>query len=156
METHRKLCTLAAKYLRLKGLQPFNRCTYSVCELERVGECPDAFGWGMESTQLIEVKISRSDFFADKNKHWRKNASFGIGKYRSYLCPEGVIEENDLPENWGLLVYDGKTIKEIVKAKPQVSNSNEEIKLITSLFRRNGIKPQMFSFKNCSEDKTLK
>ncbi len=66
MITHRELCLLGAKYMRNKGTYPFHRAQYVVCELERVGECPDVFGFGGCRTQLIEVKISRSDFLSDK------------------------------------------------------------------------------------------
>lgn len=31
-----------------------------------------------------------------------------VGNYRYYLCPTGVIKEEELPENWGLLVWDGR------------------------------------------------
>lgn len=64
--THRELCKLAAKYLRQKGINRNGKCQYVVCELERVGESPDAFGFGGSYTQLIEVKVSRSDFLSDK------------------------------------------------------------------------------------------
>ena len=76
--------------------------------LERVGESPDAFGFSGSSTQLIEVKVSRSDFLSDKKKYWRKYPEHGIGKFRSYLCPEGLIEEKDLPKYWGLLWINEK------------------------------------------------
>lgn len=146
--THRSLCLKASKYLKNQGIQPFHRCSYVVCELERLGECPDAFGFGSCTTQLIEVKVSRSDFLSDKNKFWRKFPEFGLGKYRSYLCPEGVINESDLPENWGLLWVDdkGKIIK-VKQAEPQKNNHEQELMLITSILRREGIKPQIFSYK---------
>lgn len=149
--THRDLCIKAAAYLRSQGIQPFHRCKYAVVELEKYGESPDAFGWGW-GTQLIEVKVSRSDFLSDKKKHWRKHPEQGLGMFRSYLCPEGIIKESDLPENWGLLWIDlsGKiTVK--VEPKKQASHYTDEIHLITSLFRREGIKPQTFSYKKYKE-----
>lgn len=151
--THRELCIKASKYLKNKSLQPYHKCQYVVCELERVGECPDAFGWGGCLTQLIEVKISRADFLSDKNKHWRKIPDYGIGKLRSYLCPEGIIKESDLPKNWGLLyLLENGKIKEIKQAEFQESNTNEEINLITSILRREGITPKIFSYKNYRTD----
>lgn len=145
--THRNLCIKAARYLRSNGI--INRSQYSVCELERIGECPDAFGWGGSTTQLIEVKVSRGDFLSDRKKLWRLNPTYSLGRYRSYLCPEGLIKPEDLPENWGLLYINekGKIIK-IIEAKPQDCNHIEEINLITSILRREGIKPKMFSYKN--------
>jgi hypothetical protein len=94
--THLKLCIKGANYLRSQGIHPFHRGQYSVCELERAGECPDAFAWGGGTTQLIEVKVSRSDFLSDKKKLWRKDPSYGLGRYRSYLCPTGLIKPEDI------------------------------------------------------------
>ncbi len=108
--THRNLCLKAAKYLRSKGVHPFHKAQYSVCELERCGESPDAFGWGASSTQLIEVKVSRSDFLNDKNKIFRINPTQGIGRYRSYLCPQNMIKASELPPKWGLLYINQKGI----------------------------------------------
>ena len=146
--THRNLCLKGARYLRSKGIHPYHKGQYSVCELERCGECPDAFAWGGSSTQLIEAKVTRSDFLSDKKKLWRNNPSYGIGKYRSYICPTNLIKPEELPEYWGLLYVDEKgKITEIVKAEPQESNHMEEINLITSILRREGVKQQMFNYK---------
>ena len=146
--THRNLCVKAAKYLRNQGVQPYHRNQYAVCELERVGECPDAFGWGNSSTQLIEVKVSRSDFLSDKKKHWRRYSCLGLGRYRSYLCPEGLIKAVDLPKNWGLLYINEKgDITKVVEPQAQESHHMEEINLITSILRREGIRPRTFSYK---------
>lgn len=146
--THKKLCLIAAKFLRTKGLIPFHRATYSVCELERQGESPDAFGFGYY-TQLIEVKVSRSDFISDKKKFWRKNPKEGLGAFRSYLCPAEMIWEHELPEKWGLLWINEKGKISIIK-KPdwQESSHVSEIHLISNILRREGIKPQVFSYKN--------
>ena len=151
--THRELCFKAAKYLRYQGIVPFTRCQYVVCELERVGESPDAFGVSGWSTQLIEVKVSRTDFLSDKNKYWRKHPNQGLGSTRSYLCPEGLIHEKELPEKWGLL-YIGETgkITEIKPAEHQESNHKAEIALLMSILRREDIKPQIFSYKNYANE----
>lgn len=153
--THRKLCFIAAKFLRSKGIQPFHKCQYSVCELERIGECPDAFGWGGSTTQLIEVKISRSDYLSDKKKLWRANSNMGIGKYRSYLCPDGLISPKEIPDNWGLLYFKKGKIVIVKQPLPQESNHIEELNLLTSILRREQIKPQMFSYKKYKDDNIL-
>lgn len=151
--THRNLCIKAAKYLRSQGIVPFSRCQYVVCELERQGESPDAFGFSSATTQLIEVKVSRADFLSDKHKDWRKFPHNGLGSYRSYMCPNGLIRPNDLPNNWGLLWVgeDGK-ITEIIPALKQECNHIEELRLTMSILRREGIKPQVFSYKNYKTD----
>ena len=146
--THRELCIIAAKYLRTKGISEWKRCRYAVVELERVGECPDAFGFGNGTTQLIEVKVSRMDFLSDKKKYWRKHPEYGLGNFRSYLCPEGIIQEKDLPLNWGLLhILPDGTITVVKKPEYQQSNHMEEMNLICSILRRENVKPQVFNYK---------
>lgn len=152
--THRSLCIKGSKYLKNKGIQPFHKCQYVVCELERVGECPDVFGWGGCTTQLIEVKVSRADFLSDKKKPWRGNPIYGIGRNRSYLCPTGLIKIGELPKNWGLLYIDEKAKITIVKAASyQQCNDCEEINLITSILRRENIRPQIFNYKIYKSEK---
>lgn len=155
--SHRELCYKAARYLRDKGIVRFYKCQYIFCELERYGECPDALGFAtLSGTQLIEVKVSRSDFLSDKKKYWRKNPSKGLGSYRSYLCPEGLINEKDLPSNWGLLWVDEKgKITEIVKPNKQPCNHNAELHLLTNIMRREGIKPKIYSYKKYANDEEI-
>lgn len=157
--SHRELCVKAAKYLKAKGIQPFHKCQYVVCELERAtgSESPDAFGICNNSSQLIEVKVSRSDFLADKKKWFRQNPKQGLGDYRSYLCPEGVIKKYDLPEKWGLLwINDKGKIFEVLKPEKQEACKQEEIYLIMSILRRENIKPQIFSYKKYATEAVLK
>lgn len=134
--------------MRNKGTYPFHRAQYVVCELERAGECPDVFGFGGCHTQLIEVKISRSDFLSDKKKYWRANPEYGLGQMRSYLCPCGVIKLEELPAKWGLFYFDGGKIECIKYPECQPSNTTEEMNLAASILRRESFNPQVFSYKN--------
>ncbi len=61
----------------------------------------DAILFRSGASFLIETKISRSDFKADFKKDFRKEG--GVGKYRYYACPEGLIRPEELPEKWGLI-----------------------------------------------------
>ena len=68
------------------------------------GEEPDAIGWRPSGDSfLIEVKVSRSDFLADKKKLHRINPETGMGKTRFILCPKEMIQPNEVPGGWGLL-----------------------------------------------------
>ena len=154
--THREACIRAAKFLRSK-LRTGISHKFSVCELERCGECPDAFAFGSSFTELIEVKVSRSDFLQDKNKIYRRYPERGLGQLRSYMCPTGLIKENELPLNWGLFYINEKgKIEEIKRAKLQKSNHVEEIVLISSIMIREGIKPQCFSYKKYKKRYNIK
>lgn len=144
---------MGASFLRQQGTHRWHRAQYVVYELERTGECPDVFGFGGCLTQLIEVKISRSDFHADKKKYWRRNPEYGLGQLRSYLCPEGIIKEEDLPPYWGLLYVNDKGKIYVVKyPDSQASNHVAEMNLAASILRREGIGARIFSYKKCKED----
>lgn len=93
-------------------MQPFVlkrfSCGVAFKELKTLSsECADVIGFGGHThSVLIEVKVSRSDFLADKNKSSRKHPERGIGRYRFYACPDELICKDDLPEGWGLIWID--------------------------------------------------
>lgn len=136
--SHDELVELGRKWL-------FNnqRCAVVLTEPRSLNmlESPDVLGfdYGACST-VIECKTSRSDFLADSKKWFRKRPEIGMGTYRWYLCPDGVIGENDLPDCWGLLVVrDGKRgpiITKIRNAQPQPGNIHNERALLVQALRR--------------------
>ena len=148
--THTELCNLGAKWLKQNGLNKWQKPKYIVVEIVSIGiPQPDIYGFGNCSTQQIEVKVSRSDFLADKKKFHRQYPKEDIGQYRSYLCPENLIKSTEIPENWGLLwVDENNRILVIKQPELQESHFNSEMKIISSILRRIEIKPQIFSFKN--------
>lgn len=103
--THADLIKAGYKWLMTKA-----NCGVAFRELRTYanGEYPDVIGFQGHASYLIEVKISRSDFLCDKKKPFRKNPTRGMGTYRYYMCPPGLIKIEDLPEGWGLLYCDVK------------------------------------------------
>jgi hypothetical protein len=105
--SHAGLCALAAKWLKRSASQNGHGCAVAVTEAPSGwnGEIPDAVGFRISGHQdgsvMVEVKVSRSDFLADKMKPHR--ATVGIGNWRYFMCPEGIIQPSDLPDGWGLL-----------------------------------------------------
>ncbi len=103
--THADLVVIAERWLiKSKG------CGFVFRELHHVGspEIPDAIGFkpgsGYEhGSILVECKASRADFLADAKKAFRKRSESGVGAYRFYLSPAGVIKPEDLPARWGLI-----------------------------------------------------
>lgn len=73
-------------------------------------EQPDLLGFRSGFTIMIEVKISRRDFKRDALKFFRTHPRQGVGNYRYYLCPEGVIKPSDIPSQWGLIHLRGKRL----------------------------------------------
>lgn len=107
--THAELCKKAVGWLRRSHSAGGCGCPNAYSEVQsgsNGGEIVDAIGVktaeGTE-TIVVEVKVSRSDFLADRRKPFRIDPSSGMGNYRYYLCPEGLITEDDLPPKWGLI-----------------------------------------------------
>jgi hypothetical protein len=89
-------------------------------------EIPDAIGWLRSGVSLlIECKASRGDFLSDAVKPSRRSGKAsapsspaptapkpeiqpprkteGLGAYRFYLAPSGLLAPDEIPEGWGLL-----------------------------------------------------
>lgn len=109
-------------------------CGVAVPELVsgNYGEIPDAFGWGLDYSWLVECKASRSDFLANKRK-----LTTGIASYRFFLCPPDMISASELPDGWGLLYCHPKKISVIAwPIKNTNRNIRGEMAMMYSLLRR--------------------
>src|SRR6201988_4817609 len=99
--THAQLVEKAVRWLR--GY----RCGVVLSEQACVsGEMPDAIGWKQAChSVLVECKITRADFLADRAKPFRLKPEKGVGSERFYMAPPGLMKVEDLPPGWGLLEY---------------------------------------------------
>lgn len=105
--THDDLVIRAERWLRSIGCGvTFRELVANVSS----GEIPDAIGWKYGVSILIECKISRADFLSDKKKRFRQFPEHGMGDWRFFFCPEGIIQPDDLPAGWGLLHATPKTV----------------------------------------------
>jgi len=97
--THAQLVERAVRWLR------WYRCGVVLSEQACVsGEMPDAIGWKKQShSVLVECKVSRSDFLADRDKPFRLKPEKGVGSERFYLTPLNLVRSEELPVGWGLL-----------------------------------------------------
>jgi hypothetical protein len=97
--THSQLVEKAVHWLRRY------RCGVVLSEQACVsGEMPDAIGWKRAChSVVVECKITRSDFVADRAKPFRLKPGQGVGCERFYLAPIGLIRREELPQGWGLL-----------------------------------------------------
>lgn len=105
--THSDLVQRAIKWLRNYG------CGVVLSEQACAnGEMPDAIGWKKAChSVVVECKISRADFLADRAKPFRANPKIAVGCERFYLSPSGLIKREDLPQGWGLLEYCHRKIE---------------------------------------------
>lgn len=67
---------------------------------------PDIIGFRSEYSTVIECKVSRQDYQADKLKSHRYHLK-QPGNYRYYLTPENMIANDENYDGWGLLETDG-------------------------------------------------
>jgi hypothetical protein len=97
--THAQLVDRAVRWLRSY------RCGVVLAEQACVsGEMPDAIGWKQAyHSVLVECKVTRADFLADREKPFRRKPERGVGSERFYLTPPALIKLEELPAGWGLL-----------------------------------------------------
>jgi len=108
----------------------------------RSGETPDAIGWVNNKSILIECKTSRSDFFADKKKKARNPNFPALGHWRFFLTPPGLIQDDEIPEDWGLYEVIDKQVryrggrKYNHGAHPFKSDRDSEVAMLVSALSR--------------------
>jgi hypothetical protein len=135
--THQQLVRMAEHWLRIRY-----RCGIVLSEQSCAsGEAPDVIGWkGKCRSVLVECKVSRTDFLADRDKPFRRDPAQGMGAERIYCAPQGLIKSIELPKGWGLLECKGREITLAVKPS-RVSQRTEagfmwEMNLLLASLRR--------------------
>ena len=113
--THSQLVQKGVEWLRSY------RCGVVLSEQACIsGEMPDAIGWKRAChSVLVECKISRADFLADRGKRSRQKPDTGVGCERLYFVPKEMVRTDELPVGWGLLEYHNRSVK---LAKPSAKN----------------------------------
>lgn len=139
--THDELVKRSARWLF--GTQ---RCATVLTEASAwaTSEQPDAIGWQPNGTShLVECKVSRGDFRADKDKPIRRreqmappNEVVGMGNYRWYVTPSGLITPDMLPADWGLAEVRERIVKVIVKPTRRAADHTAECALMAAELRR--------------------
>src|SRR6202171_5381127 len=104
--THSQLVEKAVRWLR------HYRCGLVLSEQACLsGEMPDAIGWKRAChSVLVECKISRADFLADRGKPCRSKQEHGLGCERFYFTPAAMLRPEELPTGWGLLECHNRRI----------------------------------------------
>ena len=133
--THAQLVEKAVRWLRSY------RCGVVLSEQACVsGEMPDAIGWKRANhSVLMECKISRADFLADRCKPFRQKPEQGVGCERFYLTPPALVKPEELPPGWGLLEWRRGRI-EVVQASAKnlrtAAGLRYEMNLLLASLRR--------------------
>lgn len=104
------------------------------------GEMPDAIGWKKAChSVLVECKVTRTDFLADREKPFRKRPDIGVGAERFYLAPHGLIDVEELPVGWGFLEVCGREIRKVkgsAKNLRSAAGFEYEMNLLLASLRR--------------------
>src|SRR5260370_41767295 len=118
--THAQLVRLGEHWLRTRY-----RCGIVLSEQSCAsGETPDVIAWKSKCRSVVvECKITRADFLADREKPFRKNPELAMGCERFYLVPRGLLKAEELPRHWGLLECKGREIRITVKPCRQTQRS---------------------------------
>jgi len=133
--THSQLVLKALQWLRSY------RCGVILSEQACAsGEMPDAIGWKRAChSVLVECKISRGDFLADREKPFRQKSQLGMGCERFYLTPSGLVGATELPDGWGLLEYRNRDINVVRPAAKNLRTATGfryEMNLLLASLRR--------------------
>lgn len=103
------------KELKDKACQYLLNQSYRLARVEKeCGYYGVSDAWGIDYqrlyTKIIEVKVSRADFYADKFKR-HKALQFPPAEEIYYLCPYGLIQPEEVGNAHGLLWYkDGRLL----------------------------------------------
>ncbi len=123
--THDELVDVAVAWLR-RGVEyqvdgtvvARRRYTLALGEIvTAASETPDAIGFTHGISCVIECKVSRSDFFADRAKPHMHDETCGMGRFRWYLTPPGLVGAEEVP-SWCGLAYAKARRVEVVKLAP--------------------------------------
>lgn len=114
---HSEAIKLAADWLKRPASRKGPGCQIVVTEAKIAynnGEIPDAIGFRAgthnDASVLVECKVSRADFMVDAKKPHRAQSAQGMGLYRYYLAPAGIIKIEELPAGWGLLEVSARGV----------------------------------------------
>jgi hypothetical protein len=133
--THAQLVEKAVRWLRRY------RCGVVLSEQACAsGEMPDAIGWKRAChSVLVECKVTRADFLADRAKPFRIKPESGVGCERFYLAPAGLIRPDELPKGWGLLESRGGNLETVVASAKNLRSPagfRYEMNLLLASLRR--------------------
>lgn len=177
---HYQLCVEGAKWLHRnkRGTEAWKKCQLKPCHKPEFCQTCKQYlyvavelcTWGSENTDvwglgafgdsaIIEVKTSHSDFLADKKKWCRSdvanNNGYAAGRLRWFLCPEGIIKPEELPEKWGLLYWDGKKVVPQVAPKPFENTAAADMNVLWSILRREEFPKKIFNYRVEGKSNTL-
>jgi hypothetical protein len=129
---HSEMCTRAVAWLKSTM-----RCGVVLSELAVGVEVPDAIGWKSSGSFLVECKVTRKDFLSDRDKRFRRYPEEGLGQFRYFMVPDGIVSPEEVPDRWGLLYLRNGRVCLIKKPEAFKRYARQaEILLLAAALRR--------------------
>lgn len=109
---------------------------------------PDIYAVSGLFSLCVEVKMTRGEFTRSLKKKNNLYYDNGCGTYRYYLCPDGVININELPDGWGLINYnyDEQNLTIVKESTEFDCKYRSDMMILSSFIKKLGIKSQIFNF----------
>lgn len=85
----------------------------------------------------FEVKVSRTDFLNEMKDPAKSQAIFRFCHRWSLATPPGLVKADELPPNWGLITWDGRTLR-TVKQAPLLTPEPLSAGFVAAVVRRAG------------------
>lgn len=133
----------------LRWLRGHHGCAVAFAEIntyELVN--PDAIGFRKPAgsrkgwSVLVEAKISRSDFRADREKMIHRMPDSCPGQERWYLTPPGMLRAEEIPPGWGLAEVGKRSVRVVVEApkgEPVHGRAVADMGILLSAVRRHQV-----------------
>ena len=118
--THSELIEVGTRFLKHQGYWMWLAEPSTTCV-----EKPDLIAWKLDASILLECKVSRADFLKDLKKPFRSDGT-GMGNYRLYLTPAGLLSPDEIPSDWGLLEAVDKSTVRFTKRPVLIDDVNEK------------------------------
>lgn len=149
---HYQLCCECAKWLRArKNCERWETPWKYIAVEQNVYGTENADVWATNgwSSIVVEVKTSRADFHADFKKKYRTDVwrDQVPGNYRYFLTPKGLISSEELPENHGLLEWDGNKISRVVPASYRKVTNRADLIYLSSILRRENFHQGIYNYR---------
>jgi len=134
--THQALVERAGRWLLNT-----RRCKLVIIEAKPYScdEHPDAVGWLPDGVSIVvECKLSLPDYRADYGKRWRKTST-GMGAYRYYMTPPGLLSEWGPPDGSGWLEAESRIVA-VKREAPmrQIRDWSKELCLLLARVSKDG------------------
>lgn len=139
--THAEVVQRAVRWLR--GHHECRTVFAEIVTYERVN--PDAIGFRRVAggsrawSVLVEAKISRSDFRADRDKIIHRLPDSCPGQERWYLTPPGLLRAEEVPPGWGLAECGKRSVRIVVPAprgEPVPERAHADMGIMLAALRR--------------------